>query len=292
LVSDSRLARGILDDIEIYKIFESPNPLRPNTEEIDELALSIKQKGLLQPIVVRPSQENFEVVAGNRRYKACKKIGWKMVTCHIVELDDKEAFEISLIENVQRRTLNPLEEAEAYRIYVSDFGWGGVSELAERLGKSPSYITRRIRLLDLPSDVLNSITGSEISTSVAEELCSVRDKSRQSELAGMISRRHLSIKQTREILREGHTKSDDAYSLYLSSNSDRDEKTHRIFDKSITALRIAMNRIGTLVESMEDDWVVHEILMYHNNMLHTQIDLLLKHKRRYNCHVPLVTLKQ
>ena len=109
-------------------------------------------------------------------------MGWRKITCHVVELDDKEAFEVSLTENVQRKTLNPLEEARAFKTYVSDFGWGGASDLAIRLGKSASYVTKRIRLLELPTDVLDSITDSVIGTSVAEELCSVKDKSKQSEL--------------------------------------------------------------------------------------------------------------
>lgn len=283
---------GIIEDIEIYKIREPSFPLRSRSSEIDKLASSIKQKGLLQPIVVRSKEMQFEIVAGNRRYSACKMLGWRKITCHVVELGDKAAFEVSLTENVQRKTLSPLEEAQAFKIYVSDFGWGGVSDLAIRLGKSASYITKRIRLLELPYDVLDSITESVIGTSVAEELCSIKDKSKQSELANLISRRHLSVKETREILKVNDDDDDhgaeytNTYSLYQTQEPDHIQKVQRVMDKSILLLKVAMNRLGTLIESIEDEWIIHEILMQHNNILHTQIDLLIKEKRKYNCNTP------
>ena len=96
---------------------------------ITELSKSIKEKGLLHFITVRAKGRGYEIVAGNRRYLACKMLGWRKIPCLIVELDDREAFEISLIENIQRRTINPIEEAHAFKNYTLDFGWGGVSDL-------------------------------------------------------------------------------------------------------------------------------------------------------------------
>jgi len=226
LTSDPQLVPGIIEDIEIYRIREPSFPLRLKHSELNQLASSIKQKGLLQPIIVRSKEAQFEIVAGNRRYNACKMLGWRKITCHVVELGDKEAFEVSLTENVQRKTLSSLEEAQAFKTYVSDFGWGGVSDLGIRLGKSASYITKRIRLLELPSDVLDSISESVIGTSVAEELCSIKDKSKQSELAELISRRHLSVKETREMLKVDDDCDDDdaecgnTYSLYQTQEPD------------------------------------------------------------------------
>lgn len=117
-----------------------------------------------------------------------------------MELDDKGAFEVSLIENIQRQTLNPLDEAKAFKIYVEDFGWGGMTQLATKLGKNPSYIAKRIKLLDLPSDVCNSIRKSVISPSTAEELFNL-DKIQQSEVAKLVVDNHLSIAKTRSLLR-------------------------------------------------------------------------------------------
>ncbi len=131
--------------------------LRTDMHQIPELASSIRQKGLLQPIIVPIKDDHFEIVAGNRRYEACKSLGWRKITCHIEELDDREAFEIALMENIQRSTLNPVDEAKAFQSYVSNFGWGGVTDLASKIGKSVSYVTKRIALLTLPPDVISSI---------------------------------------------------------------------------------------------------------------------------------------
>ena len=101
-----------------------------------ELTSSIRQQGLLEPIVVRPLDDGFEVVAGNRRLDACKKAGMRKISCNILYLSDKEAYEVSLIENVQHKTLDAIEEAEAFKSYVEEYGYGGESELASRIGKS------------------------------------------------------------------------------------------------------------------------------------------------------------
>ena len=142
----------------------------------------------------------FEVVAGNRRFCACKALGWKKIACHVIELDDKQAFEVSLIENIQRKRLTSLDEASAFKAYVSEFGWGGMSDLALRIGKSLSYVTKRIMLLNLPADVLESITSSRLNTSIAEELCSIKDKAKQSKLANLIVCRRLSFRNARKLL--------------------------------------------------------------------------------------------
>jgi ParB family chromosome partitioning protein len=115
---------GVLDDIPISKIIAHKSHLRPYGQNFDDLVESIRHRGLLQPIVVRDLGDGYfyEIVAGNRRYQACKRLSWRKITCNIVELEDKEAFEISLIENIQREALNPKEEAMAFRIYISECG--------------------------------------------------------------------------------------------------------------------------------------------------------------------------
>src|SRR5215469_3047774 len=199
--SFSATAPGFIGDIEISKIKQSKN-IRQMVTDTDELAKSIDQKGLLQSILVRTMDCFFEIVAGNRRYYACKALGWKKIPCHIIELDDKEAFEVSLIENLQRKTLSPLDEATAFKAYVSDFGWGGVSDLASKVGKSLSYVTKRIKLLNLPSDVLESIINRRLDPSLAEELLSIKDGNKQSTLANLIIDRRLSLRTTRKLLRD------------------------------------------------------------------------------------------
>jgi ParB family transcriptional regulator, chromosome partitioning protein len=112
----------------------------------------------------------------------------------------------SLIENIQRKRLNAIDEAKAFKAYVSDFGWGGVSDLAKRIGKSASYVTKRIKLLNLSSDVLDSITNSKLNSSIAEELFSIKDKGKQSILANLIIDRSLSLRRSRKLLNKFNRK--------------------------------------------------------------------------------------
>src|SRR5687768_7080850 len=115
LFSTSPLILGIIEDIEINLIGPSKYNYRSDVEDFNDLCSSIQQKGLLQPILVRNKEENqYEIISGHRRYQACKKLGWRKFVCHIIELDDKDAFEVSLVENIQRKSLNPIEEAYAY----------------------------------------------------------------------------------------------------------------------------------------------------------------------------------
>jgi ParB family transcriptional regulator, chromosome partitioning protein len=285
LTSQSGLLLGVILDVPICKIKLSSRLVRRQMEDIDDLANSINQKGLLQPIVVRSNGEFFEIVAGTRRYHACTSLGWRKIACHIVELNDKEAFEVSIIENLQRKTLNPIDEASAFKAYVSDFGWGGVSGLAEKISRSVSYVTKRIKLLDLPAELLDSIIKSKIDTSTAEELTFIKDKAKQSELGQLVSQRRLSLRNVRELVkridRESYSDGNSLYSKQTNPKIDQlDRQTLRSFDKSIIALRIAMNALGGIIGDVQDNWIIYEILMQHKNMLHSQIDLLIKQKRK------------
>src|SRR5215216_3625088 len=175
LFSTSPHILGVIEDIQADVIRPFKYNYRYGNGELDSLSRSIRQKGLLQPILVRNRESYYEIIAGHRRYEACKKLGWKKIICHIVELDDKDAFEVSLIENIQRKSLNAIEEAHAYKKYISNFGWGGISDLALRVGKSPSYIDKRVRLLDLPANILDLICDSSIKASTAEELLPIKE---------------------------------------------------------------------------------------------------------------------
>lgn len=273
---------GFIQDVDIFQIKQSPNILRRIETEVEQLSASIQNIGLLQPILVRTLDNHYEIVAGNRRFQACKRLGWKKIGCHIIELDDKQAFEISLVENIQKKTLSAIEEATAFKMYVADFGWGGVSDLSARIGKSVSYITKRIKLLNLPSDVLRSITNNKIETSIAEELLSIKDKEKQSMLANLISDRRLSMRATRRLVKNLDQQDID----FLQTTTCKNEYVEymrlaeRSFDKSISAIRIAMNSLREIINSVEHDWIVYEVLMQHKNILHTQIDILLKEKRK------------
>jgi ParB family transcriptional regulator, chromosome partitioning protein len=274
LYDTSRLF-GVVEDINISDIQLSPYNFRSSTDiKIGEIANSIIQHGLLQPIIVRAAKDHFEIIAGSRRYLACKSLGRKKIACHVVELDDREMFEVSLIENIQRKSLTPLEEATVFKIYVSDNGWGSIADLSSKLGKSTSYITKRISLLNLPDDVMGSIRNSSLKPSVAEELLPIKDSNKQSQLGSLIVKRHLSINKVRDLLKND--------SLYDGS-SDRSNLRRELrgFTNSIIALKIAMNRLGAIIEDEEENWLVYEFLMQQKRMLNNQIDIVMKAKKKY-----------
>ena len=276
---------GWVEDINILDISTPTNQLRTNMDSLEELAESIKKIGLLQPIVVRINHsENFEIVAGNRRFNACKKLGRRKIACHLVEIDDKTAYEVSIIENVQRHTLNPIEEGLAFRKYVVEFGWGGVSELAQKLSKSTSYVCKRIKLVELPKDIMELISKSEINISIVEELLPIADKLSQSKLTELVQDRHLSVRMVRKIVKGiGAEKIDKDHFYHLTSRSDN-ETMYRSFDKAIIALRISIRRLATIIENVDDKWMFYDILMQHKQMLHQQIDLLIREKKKYKKH--------
>jgi ParB family transcriptional regulator, chromosome partitioning protein len=275
----------VVEDINILDISSPTNQLRTTMNNLEELTESIKKIGLLQPIVVRTnSSENFEIVTGNRRFNACKKLGRRKIACHVVELDDKTAFEVSIIENLQRCTLNPIDEGLAFRKYVNEFGWGGVSELAQKLSKSTSYVCKRMKLIELPKDVMDLISKSEINVAIVEELLPIVDKHTQSKLTGLIQDRHLSSRMVRKMVKEFGTKKMDKDSFYHFTRKNDYERIHRSFDKAIIALRILIKKLATIIESVEDKWIFYDILMQHKHILHQQIDLLIKEKRKYKKH--------
>lgn len=273
---------GLIEELAISKLKPSRNSIRSSDMDIEPLALSIRQKGLLQPILVRPTEDgNFEVIAGNRRYNACKLLHWRKVRCHIVDLDDKSAYEVSLIENVQRRSMNPVEEAEAYKKYIEEFGWGSASDLARRIGKSKSHISKRIALLKLPKEVLEKLASREIAPSLAEELCRFENQEDQSKLAQLVAQRHLSMRRIRSLSMSDGLERSDASMLSLSNTGpDPIQVTDRAFEKTIVSLKVALSNIGSLIETVEDDWIGYELLMEHKNKLHSQVDVLLKEKKR------------
>jgi len=280
--STSNSINGLLDNIDISKIKPFRYSYRKNiNEDLYELCYSIKEKGLLHPIIVRMIDNGYEIVAGTRRYNACKLLGWRKILSHVVELDDKDAFEVSLIENIHSKNLNPIEEARAFQDYVTNYGWGGISDLATKLGKSVSYVDKRIRLLELPEDVVASLSSGSISVSVGDELLPLKEKEQQSKLAELIKQRKLSSRQVRELKAEMKN-SENPYDVldFQTKIIDIDTKTQKSFDKAIIAIRVAMNKLASVIEDVEDNWTVYEILLQHKNMLHNQIDILYKEKKK------------
>jgi ParB family transcriptional regulator, chromosome partitioning protein len=166
---------SIVEPIEMKMIRSSQFAVREKFHKLssnddDALISSIKEHGLLQPILIRPITHGFEIVAGHRRFHACKSLRWRHIPCKIREMSDKQAYEIQLTENIQRKTMEPIEEAEAFRRYVIDFGWGGVSELAKKIGMSEVYVSHRIQLLKLPDDVKEQIFNNRLNVRQIREV--------------------------------------------------------------------------------------------------------------------------
>ncbi len=240
---------SIVEPIEMKMIRISQFAVREKFHKLssnddDALVSSIKEHGLLQPILIRPITHGFEIVAGHRRFHACKSLRWRHIPCKIREMSDKQAYEIQLTENIQRKTMEPIEEAEAFRRYVIDFGWGGVSELAKKIGMSEVYVSHRIQLLKLPDDIKEQIFNNTLNVSQALELTNLPFDSR-TEIMNHVVNNNLTVRQIREVksfLKEVNGSECDSIhekALYKSLS---------ITKKTSLALKITLARIDNIIE--------------------------------------------
>ncbi len=282
---------GFLDEVKIKETRLSHLSLRADLGRLDELMASIDKVGLLQPIVVRPVDDGYEVIAGNRRFEACRRLGWIKVPCHVVELDDKESFEISLIENVQRNMLNPIEEAKAFKSYVIDHGWGSVSHLAHQIGKTQVYVSKRMSLLKLPEQIQLEISYNQISPSVGEALIMLNNENKQIEISKLVVDEHLTRSEVRNLVRNMRDEDINNYGLFMdsipyshSALEKQQQTTDRALTKSIAALKVALHRIDDSIHLLEDGWVVRELLFEHRKAIHSHIDALLNLRKRLSRH--------
>ena len=183
-----------------------PNRNQPRTHFDDsslrELSDSIRTSGVLQPVLVRKaSDQKYELVAGERRWRAARVAGLKHVPALVRELNDAEALELALVENLQREDLNPMERAAAYRRYLDAFG-GSADDLAGRLGESRASVANYLRLLKLSDEVRALVDAGELSMGHARALLSVSDPQRQIAAARLAVRRNLSVRQVESLCKE------------------------------------------------------------------------------------------
>lgn len=194
----------ILKEIVITQI--SPNPKQPrivfDEADLDELAFSLKEVGLLQPIVVRPSSAGYEIVAGERRWRAAQAAGFKTIAALVRETSDDVLLRDALLENLHRSQLNALEEASAYAQLLDDFGCTQ-EELAQRLGRSRPQVTNMLRLLRLPIAVQRKVAAGVISAGHARALLSLDDPAAMERLAERIVSEGISVRSTEEIVSVG-----------------------------------------------------------------------------------------
>ena len=188
--------------VNITKVEPNREQPRKNFDEdaLDELAESIKQFGLLQPILVQDKSTYYEIIAGERRWRAAKKAGLKEIPVIIKNLTEQEIVEISLIENIQREDLNPIEEAQAYKRLLTEFNLKQ-DEVAERVSKSRTAVTNSMRLLKLCDDVQKMVIDKMISTGHARALISIEDEKQQYEIAKKIYEEKLNVRDVEKLVK-------------------------------------------------------------------------------------------
>ncbi|RLB00690.1 MAG: chromosome partitioning protein ParB [Deltaproteobacteria bacterium] len=184
----------------------SPNPFQPRRdlgeEALEELARSIEQKGLLQPLLVRRKGEGYEIIAGERRWRAAQRAGLKRVPVILKEASDQEVLEMALVENLQRQDLNPLEEAEAYKRLMEEFGYTQ-EEVARRVGKDRSSVANTLRLLKLPPEVKEALREGRITAGHARALLAAGSPQEQLRLYQKVLREGLTV---RDVEREARSR--------------------------------------------------------------------------------------
>jgi ParB family chromosome partitioning protein len=200
LSSDAPTRQGSVRQIPLDRIESNPEQPRVTfvQETIDELASSIREHGVLQPILVRPLRPGtFQLIAGERRWRAARQAGLGTIPALVEEIDDETALEIAIIENLQREDLSPLDEAAMYDRMIRDHGYS-IRKLAEKLGKDKGYLENRLRLADAPEEVRELVSLRKDTLSHAYELLKVGDPKKRRRLADQVARGELSLVRLRE----------------------------------------------------------------------------------------------
>ena len=194
----------------------APNPDQPRTdlddEAIRELAESLRRVGLLQPIIVRPLGDQYQIVAGERRWRAARVAGLEKVPVRVISATSAESLELALIENLQREDLNPIEEARGYRRLLDEYQMTQ-AELADKVSKSRSTITNAMRLLDLPDEVQELVYQGKLSAGHARTILALPDEASRARLAHKAIDEGLSVRDVENLVR-----------LYLAGQSDREPR--------------------------------------------------------------------
>jgi ParB family chromosome partitioning protein len=185
--------------ISIDKIDPNPQQARSELGDIKDLMASIKQKGILEPIIVRPKHGRYEIIAGERRYIASKRLGMKEMPCIEKHVEDNEAMEIALIENLQRKDLDPFEEADGLHALAEIYGYSH-QEISKTIGKARSTITEIINLSKIPKDIRKLCNENGItSRTTLIEISKLKDKEHMEELIRIIRERDLKREDTRDL---------------------------------------------------------------------------------------------
>ncbi len=244
-----------------------------NEQALSELAESIRRNGVMQPIIVRPTSQSsrYEIIAGERRWRAAKLAGLNRVPVIIREIDDKQALELALVENVQRQDLLPLEEAVGYQRLIEDFDYTQ-EELGSIVGKSRSHVTNLLRLLSLPDEIKEMLDRGELSMGHARTLIGVPN---QLQIAKEIVARGLSVRQAEDISREvqGHQKRTNSRSQN-NENRAGGYRQPENRDPDILALEATLSENLGLKVAIHDRGQSGEIILTYDSL--SQLDEILR----------------
>ena len=195
-------------DVSVGKI--KPNPYQPrktfDQKALEELSESIKENGLFQPILLRETLVGYEIISGERRYRASKLAGLKTIPAIIYDYTDQQMMEVALVENIQREDLSIVEEARSYQSLIDNLGYTQ-EQLASKVGKSRSHVANIIRLLKLDDDILESVDEGLLSMGHVKVLITIDDKKRQHQIVDQIISQNLNVRQTEELANSAKGKS-------------------------------------------------------------------------------------
>lgn len=270
----SRLGRGldslfgqqnvtdILEDIENGKDQRSqlmipvseirPNPYQPrkifNKEALEELSLSIQQHGVFTPILVKKSISGYELITGERRWRASKMANLEEIPAIVVDFDDQQMMEVALLENVQREDLNVIEEAKAYEQLIQRLNYTQ-EQLAHRIGKSREHITNTLRLLRLPEEVQEKVTSKQLSMGHARALLGLKDEELMKKIAKQTIQQGLSVRKVEQLVKAQSQKKEEPKQKESVFVKDAKRKLEEYFQ---TSVHIGTHNISIHYENEED----------------------------------------
>ena len=264
----SNIEEKILDSTSVDEIVElpveelRPNPYQPrkvfDEEKLQELANSIKEHGIFQPIIVkRSSIKGYEIIAGERRVKACKMIGLDKIPAIVRDFTDQQMMEIALLENLQRENLNAIEEATAYKNLLETMQVTQ-EELAKRLGKSRTHITNMLGLLNLPEEVKDMMIEEKISMSHARVLSKLENKEEIVRLANKIIDDGLNVRDIEDLSKDDNIKK--SHQIKKRATSEYDYIQNIMCEKLGTKVKITSNKINISFNNVNDLNRILEIL--------------------------------
>lgn len=237
-----------IQDIELSKI--TPNKFQPrrqfSEESIKELAQTLDKEGLLQPIVVRENEYGYEIIAGERRFRAAQSLGWEKIPAIVNNMNDDQAASLALIENLQRENLNPIDEAKAYKnlMKLNNFTQ---TQLAKNMGKSQSYVANKLRLLKLTPKVQSYLASGEISARHGRVLVGLSERD-QSRMIDEILDNNLNVKETEEIAK-------DVDGYFKKKDQVKSEKRTRVARRMPKDLKVQINTIKQAVKLAKDSGI-------------------------------------